>query len=65
MRYFSFLESKNIGRIHEAPLEILSEVGLMVRNKKARARIGHIVNELTYSLFRRGPKGGGLPRRLG
>jgi len=65
MRYFSFLEPKNNDRIHEAPLEILSEVGLLVCNKKARAHIGHIINELMYSLFRRCPKGGGLPRRLG
>jgi trimethylamine--corrinoid protein Co-methyltransferase len=48
MQYFSFLEPENIDRIHEASLEILDEVGLLVRNKKARDRFaehGAVVDE--------------------
>ena len=48
MQYFSFLEDSALDRIHEASLEILEEVGLLVRNKKARARFaehGAIVDE--------------------
>lgn len=48
MQYFSFLEEAALDRIHEASLEILDEVGLLVRNRKARNRFaehGAIVDE--------------------
>ncbi len=38
MQCFSYLEEAALGRIHEASLEILDEVGLIVRNRKARDR---------------------------
>ncbi|MBL6933478.1 MAG: trimethylamine methyltransferase family protein [Rhodospirillales bacterium] len=38
MQYFSFLKSDEINYVHEASLEILEEVGLLVRNEKARNR---------------------------
>lgn len=38
MQYFSYLENKDIQYVHEASLEILEEVGLLVRNEKARNR---------------------------
>lgn len=48
IQYFSFLEDTALDRIHEASLEILEEVGLLVRNKKARDRFaehGCVVDE--------------------
>nr|WP_211342439.1 trimethylamine methyltransferase family protein [Litoreibacter halocynthiae] len=38
MQYFSYLDESALDRIHEASLEILEDVGLLVRNKKARDR---------------------------
>ena len=38
MQYFSYLESDDIKYVHESSLEILEEVGLLVRNEKARKR---------------------------
>ncbi len=48
MQYFSYLTPDEIERVHQAALEILSETGLLVRNKKARNRFakhGAIVDE--------------------
>lgn len=48
MQFFSFLQDHEIDRIHEGSLEILNDVGLLVRNKKARDRFadhGAIVDE--------------------
>ena len=36
--YATLLEDEQVERVHEASLEILSEVGLLVRNEKARER---------------------------
>jgi trimethylamine--corrinoid protein Co-methyltransferase len=38
MEYFSYLTEDEVRYVHEAALEILEEVGLLVRNEKARAR---------------------------
>lgn len=38
MRYFSYLDQDDIAYVHAASLEILEEVGLLVRNEKARNR---------------------------
>jgi len=38
--YATFLSPNQIQRIHEASLEILEQVGLLVRNEKARRRFG-------------------------
>ena len=38
MQYFSYLEDSEIKYVHESSLEILEEVGLLVRNEKARNR---------------------------
>ncbi len=38
MQYFSFLDDKQVRQVHEASLEILGEVGLVVRNEKAQRR---------------------------
>lgn len=38
MQYFSYLENDDIKYVHESSLEILEEVGLLVRNEKARNR---------------------------
>ena len=38
MNYFSYLTADDINYIHESSLEILEEVGLLVRNEKARKR---------------------------
>lgn len=38
MQFFSFLAADEIERIHEASLEILEDVGLLVRNARARRR---------------------------
>ncbi len=38
MQYFSYLENDDIKYVHAASLEILEEVGLLVRNEKARNR---------------------------
>ncbi len=38
MQYFSYLEDDDVAYVHEASLEILEEVGLLVRNEKARRR---------------------------
>ncbi|WP_323008001.1 trimethylamine methyltransferase family protein [Pseudorhodobacter sp.] len=48
MQFFTFLEMSEVVRVHEASLEILEEVGLLVRNQKARRRFaehGAIVDE--------------------
>lgn len=50
MQYFTFLDPRDLDRIHEASLEILNEVGLLVRNAKARRRFaehGARVDEAT------------------
>ena len=36
MQYFSFLDDDQACYVHEASLEVLAEVGLIVRNEKAR-----------------------------
>jgi trimethylamine--corrinoid protein Co-methyltransferase len=38
MKFFSFLKSDEVQYVHDASLEILEEVGLLVRNEKARER---------------------------
>jgi len=38
MEFFSFVTDDEVTYVHEASLEILDEVGLLVRNEKARAR---------------------------
>jgi len=38
MNFFSFLKSDEVQYVHDASLEILEEVGLLVRNEKARER---------------------------
>ena len=48
MQYFSFLDDDALERIHQASLEILEDVGLLVRNQKARNRFaehGAVVDE--------------------
>ncbi|MCB1366791.1 MAG: trimethylamine methyltransferase family protein [Rhodobacteraceae bacterium] len=50
MQFFSYLEESEVVRVHQASLEILAEVGLLVRNKKARRRFaehGAVVDEAT------------------
>ncbi|WP_419905483.1 trimethylamine methyltransferase family protein [Kiloniella sp.] len=50
MQYFSFLDDSEVRRVHESSLEILEEVGLLVRNEKARYRFaehGAIVDHET------------------
>ena len=38
MRFFSYLNDEQVRTVHEKSLEILEEVGLIVRNEKARHR---------------------------
>ena len=38
MRFFSYLTEDNVKFVHESSLEILEQVGLLVRNEKARKR---------------------------
>ena len=38
MQYFSFLDDSQVRQVHEASLEILEDVGLIVRNEKAQRR---------------------------
>jgi len=38
MNYFSYLSDDDVRYVHESSLEILEEVGLLVRNEKARHR---------------------------
>ena len=40
MQHFSYLSDDDIAYVHAASLEILAEVGLIVRNEKARRRFG-------------------------
>ncbi|MCP4494532.1 MAG: hypothetical protein GY820_45620 [Gammaproteobacteria bacterium] len=50
MNYFSYLTDAGIQYVHEASLEILEQVGLLVRNQKARKRFaehGAFVNHDT------------------
>ncbi len=50
MNFFSFLTDEDIRYVHESSLEILEEVGLLVRNEKARKRFaehGAIVDHET------------------
>ncbi|MCP4876732.1 MAG: trimethylamine methyltransferase [Gammaproteobacteria bacterium] len=50
MNFFSYLNSDDISYVHQSSLEILEEVGLQVRNEKARKRFaehGAIVNHET------------------
>ena len=50
MNYFSFLTDDDIRYVHDSSLEILEEVGLLVRNEKARKRFaehGAIVDHET------------------
>ncbi|MGB5067811.1 MAG: trimethylamine methyltransferase family protein [Albidovulum sp.] len=50
MQFFTFLEPSEVLRVHEASLEILEEVGLLVRSAKARRRFadhGAVVDEAT------------------
>ena len=49
MNYFSYLADEDISYVHQSSLEILEEVGLLVRNEKARKRFaehGAIVDHL-------------------
>ncbi len=39
--FATFLTAEQVQRIHEASLEILEQVGLLVRNEKARRRFAH------------------------
>ncbi len=41
MDFFSFLKADEVRYVHDASLEILEEVGLLVRNEKARERFAH------------------------
>ncbi|HUS54110.1 MAG TPA: trimethylamine methyltransferase family protein [Thermohalobaculum sp.] len=50
MQYFSFLDDDQVQYVHEASLEVLAEVGLIVRNEKARhrfAEFGALVDHST------------------
>ncbi len=50
MEFFSYLTADEVGHVHETSLEILAEVGLLVRNEKARRRFaehGARVDEAT------------------
>ncbi|MDH3760738.1 MAG: trimethylamine methyltransferase family protein [Gammaproteobacteria bacterium] len=50
MDFFSYLSSDDIQYVHDASLEILQEVGLLVRNEKARRRFaehGAVVDQAT------------------
>ncbi len=50
MNFFSYLSNDDIQYVHDASLEILEEVGLLVRNEKARNRFaehGAIVDHAT------------------
>jgi trimethylamine--corrinoid protein Co-methyltransferase len=50
MNFFTYLTSDDISYVHESSLEILEEVGLLVRNEKARKRFaehGAIVDHET------------------
>ncbi len=50
MNYFSYLSDEDISYVHQSSLEILEEVGLLVRNEKARKRFaehGAIVDHET------------------
>ncbi|MGI9386823.1 MAG: trimethylamine methyltransferase family protein, partial [Methyloligellaceae bacterium] len=50
MKFFSYLSEDDVEYVHEASLEILEEVGLLVRNEKARKRFaehGAIVDHET------------------
>lgn len=53
MQFFSFLQDHEIERIHQGSLEILNEIGLLVRNRKARNRFaehGARVDEATENV---------------
>ncbi|MEE8365545.1 MAG: trimethylamine methyltransferase family protein [Gammaproteobacteria bacterium] len=41
MNFFTYLTNDDIRYVHESSLEILEEVGLLVRNEKARNRFAH------------------------
>ncbi len=38
MQYFNFLDDQQVRQVHDASLEILADVGLVVRNEKAQRR---------------------------
>jgi len=53
MQYFSYLNDDDIRYVHDASLEILEQVGLLVRNEKARKRFaehGCQVDEATENV---------------
>ncbi|MHA1530157.1 MAG: trimethylamine methyltransferase family protein [Alphaproteobacteria bacterium] len=49
MQYFSFLNDDQARYVHEASLEILEEVGLIVRNEKARHRFAEFGAQVDHS----------------
>ena len=58
MQYFSFLDDDQARYVHEASLEVLEEVGLIVRNEKARhrfAEFGAVVDHSTELVKIPGP----------
>jgi trimethylamine--corrinoid protein Co-methyltransferase len=49
MQYFSFLTDDQARYVHEASLEVLEEVGLIVRNEKARHRFAEFGAQVDHS----------------
>jgi trimethylamine--corrinoid protein Co-methyltransferase len=49
MQYFSFLNDDQARYVHESSLEILEEVGLIVRNEKARNRFAEFGAQVDHS----------------
>jgi trimethylamine--corrinoid protein Co-methyltransferase len=49
MQYFSFLNDDQARYVHEASLEVLEEVGLIVRNEKARHRFAEFGADVDQS----------------
>ena len=49
MQYFSFLDDAQVQYVHEASLEVLAEVGLIVRNEKARHRFAEFGAQVDHS----------------
>jgi trimethylamine--corrinoid protein Co-methyltransferase len=49
MQYFSFLDDDQARYVHEASLEVLAEVGLIVRNEKARHRFAGFGAQVDHS----------------
>lgn len=49
MQYFSYLSDDDINYVHDASLEILEQVGLLVRNQKARKRLAKHGCQVDYA----------------